>query len=232
MASSRTVARSSTARARSCSVIFGRRSPLVRARPSATPASRVVGAGLRVGRVDEATDPLQRLWCPLARVASRRRARSDRGGRSGHRRPGRGRGVGVLVRKLMRHRQTYYMSIASRTRAGRTHRPPREPTAAASCRCSRRSVLALVASEGDGGMNEALHGLLVDLLVLAEVDGPPCVPAQAGVEEAAGSSSAAPLAKVIFTMSLAPPPVQTIPECDRTGSRATSTPPRRRDPRP
>ncbi len=54
-------------------------------------------------------------------------------------------------------------------------------------------------------------GRRVDRLTLTYIDGPADIAVDAGVEQAAGSSSAAPLAKVIFTTALYVSPVQTIP---------------------
>ena len=68
-------------------------------------------------------------------------------------------------------------------------------TCAAPARLSRRV-------QRDGGADERFQRLFVDLVVLMNVDGPPGVSVQAGVEEADGSSSEAPLAKVILTTFL------------------------------
>jgi len=49
------------------------------------------------------------------------------------------------------------------------------------------------------GADERLERGLIDLVALAEVDGAPCAAVEAGVERPLGSSSAAPLAKVVLT---------------------------------
>ena len=54
-----------------------------------------------------------------------------------------------------------------------------------------------------GGADERLEGLFIDLAALRKIDGAPHVAFETGVEEVfAGSSSAAPLAKVVFTAVL------------------------------
>ena len=62
-----------------------------------------------------------------------------------------------------------------------------------------------------GMADEGLERLFVDLVVLVEIDGTPGVSFQTGVEQAGGSSSEAPLAKVTFTTSWYVSPVQIIP---------------------
>src|SRR5262249_37057525 len=68
-----------------------------------------------------------------------------------------------------------------------------------------------------GGARERLPRLFVDLVAVMDIDGTPGVAFEAGVEEARGVSSEAPLAKVSFTTLLYVSPVQMIPACDHTG---------------
>src|SRR4051794_20618866 len=74
-------------------------------------------------------------------------------------------------------------------RATRCTSRPTCPTATAAARVPRRCAASATPPctvERDGGANEVLQRVLVDLLALVEVDGAPDVPVEAGVEEARG----------------------------------------------
>src|SRR3954468_16927796 len=72
-------------------------------------------------------------------------------------------------------------------RATRCTSRPTCPTATAAARAPRRCAASATPPctvERDGGADEVLQRVLVDLLALVEVDGPPGVAVEAGVEEA------------------------------------------------
>ena len=173
----------------------------------------VVGAGLRVGRVDEAPHPFQRLRRPSSRAASPRRARSDRGGRSGDRRGCCHPGCAGPSGSCVTTKDTTPVTGVQVRADTDVRRPGRGDAAASRWVVPWISAWLWTLFSVTAARIECLHGLLVDLLVLAEVDGPPRVPSRLELKRPAGSSSAAPLAKVILTMSLYVSPVQIIPSC-------------------